>query len=64
MYKFETANELELCRRITELHGEINRLNTIFEHNRKLNNHIVAALQSGDTSPLLDLVKNDTHPSR
>lgn len=51
-YKFNNE-EKELARRITDLQGQINRLDVIFEHNRKLNNHIVSALQTGDISHAL-----------
>jgi len=50
----------ELSRRITELNGRINRLELLFEHNRKLNNNIVSALQTGDYSYLaLEMMKEE-----
>jgi hypothetical protein len=51
---------LRLADRTSSLQGEINRLNTIFEHNRKLNNQIVYALQTGDNQYLNQLLQ-DSH---
>lgn len=47
----------ELARRMTDLNGRINRLDVIFEHNRSLNNRIVNALQTGDTTYALAIEK-------
>lgn len=59
-YKFNNE-EKELARRITNLQGQINRLNVIFEHNRSLNNHIVHALQSGRPEFAIDLWTKHNH---
>lgn len=52
-------NEKELNRRISELNGRVNWLETMFEYNRKLNNRIVFALQTGDYSYALETMKED-----